>query len=101
VKRVGVSEFSDHVVQYLSGDEPVAIERNGEPLGFYIPAGPANPTNAAEALERLEQAVRHVLDETGLSEDELSRLYDLTERLPARARAGRRSATPSRHAAGR
>jgi hypothetical protein len=95
VKRVGVRKFRDHAAQYLSGDESVAVEQNGQLLGFYIPVGGDRPASLAQALERLEREIRCVLDETGLSEDELSRLYDLSERLPARPRGKRRRVTLS------
>ncbi len=76
MKRVGVREFRDHATQYL------AIERHGQPIGFYIPTGKSRQENFQEALARLEQTVGQVLAETGLSEDQLARLFDLNEPLP-------------------
>ena len=84
MKRVGVRDFRDHATQYLGGDEVLAIERRGQTIGFYVPAGASRQEGFAEALGRLEQTVRRVLAETGLSEDDLSRLYDLTEPEPDR-----------------
>jgi len=77
MKRVGVRDFRDRATRYLAGDEVLAIERHGQPIGFYIPVGARRQESAALALERLEQTVERVLDETGLSEEELSRLFDL------------------------
>lgn len=37
MKRVGIREFRDHATRYLAGDEVLAIERHGQPVGFYIP----------------------------------------------------------------
>jgi len=82
MKRVGVREFRDHATQYLSGDEVLAIERHGQPLGFYIPTGKSRLESFEEALARLEHTVQQVLAETGMSEEELSRLFDLNEPLP-------------------
>src|SRR5437868_13677543 len=86
VKRVGVREFRDHATQYLAGDEALAIERHGQPIGFYIPTGGSRQESFAQALERLEQTVQRILVETGMSEDELSRLYDLTQPVPDQPR---------------
>lgn len=82
MKRVGVREFREHATQYLSGDDVLAIERHGQPLGFYIPTGKSRRESFEEALSRLEQTVQQVLTETGMSEEELSRLFDLNEPLP-------------------
>lgn len=84
MKRVGIREFRDHATQYLSNDEVLAIERHGQTIGFYIPTGVSRQESFAQALERLEETVQRVLTDTELSEDELSRLYDLKRRLPER-----------------
>ena len=96
MKRVGVREFRDHATKYLHGEEAVTIERNGEPIGIYIPTGGAErKKRAAEAMARLERTVERVLAETGMTEDELSRLWDLSvpiedvlDELPDRRRDG-------------
>jgi antitoxin (DNA-binding transcriptional repressor) of toxin-antitoxin stability system len=85
MKRVGVREFRDHATRYLAGDEVLAVERHGQPIGFYIPVAASRQESFAQALERLEETVKRILAETGMSEDELSRLYDLTAPLPGGA----------------
>lgn len=82
MKKVGVRMFRDHATQYLAGDEVLAVERHGEPIGFYIPTGKGRRVSFDEALGRLEQTVQQVLAETGMSEEDLSRLFDLNEPLP-------------------
>ncbi len=89
MKRVGVREFRDRATQYLGSGEVLAIERHGQTIGFYIPTGNSRQESFAEALGRLEETVRRVLAETGLSEEELSRLYDLNQPLPERPRQRR------------
>jgi hypothetical protein len=99
MKRVGVREFRDHATQYLGGDEVVAVERHGQPIGFYIPTGASRKESFTQALERLEQTVQRMLEETGLSEDQLSRLFDLNQPLPERTGEDDNSvAAPSRAA---
>jgi hypothetical protein len=83
MKRVGIREFRDHATRYLANDEVLVIERNGQPIGVYIPTGAdtdaLRPERFARALAELDQTVRQVLARTGLSEDALSRLYDLSQ----------------------
>lgn len=79
MKKVGVREFRDHATTYLAGDEVLAIERHGDPIGFYIPARAPRPAAAPDAFDRLERAVDRVLTETGFSEAELLRFFDLSQ----------------------
>ena len=37
MKSVGVREFRNHASTYLSGTEPIAVNRHGKVIGFYIP----------------------------------------------------------------
>ena len=81
MKRVGIREFQDHATQYLSGDEVLAIERHGQPIGFYIPTAKTPNETFREALERLEHTIERISKETGLTEEELSTLFDLNQPL--------------------
>lgn len=80
LKNVGVREFRDHATSYLSGPDPVAVSKHGRVIGFYIPVD-RDEDEVRSAVARLGETVGRVLDETGLSEDELARLVDL--RRPA------------------
>lgn len=85
MKHVGVREFRDHATHYLSGDEILAIERHGVPVGYYLPAGTQSrkgSKEAKEARERLERTIQRVLDRTGYTEEELAQLFDLSVPLP-------------------
>lgn len=81
MKRVGVREFRDRATHYLALGELLEIERHGRPIGFYIPVKRADDAQFKEALDRLERAVKQVSEETGMTEDELSRLFDLNQPL--------------------
>ncbi|MBI3977480.1 MAG: hypothetical protein HY331_04765 [Chloroflexi bacterium] len=101
MKRVGVREFRDHATQYLAGDEVLAIERHSQTIGFYVPTGVSRRESFVQALERLEETIRRVVAETGLSEEELSRLYDLAESVPDHPQRRRRRPAADTHAPGR
>jgi hypothetical protein len=104
MKRIGVREFRDHATQYLAGDEVLAIERHGQPLGFYIPAAgraAARKAKVDAAFARLEATVQRVMAQTGLSEEELSRLFDVTRPLPDLPAGEKCERAPGDHATGR
>jgi antitoxin (DNA-binding transcriptional repressor) of toxin-antitoxin stability system len=37
MEAVGIKEFKNKATQYLRAEKPVAIERHGKLVGFYIP----------------------------------------------------------------
>ncbi len=81
MKSIGVREFRDHATSYLSGSEPVAVSKHGHVIGFYIPLE-RDEDEARRAIAGLGKAVERVLQETGMSEEELADLLDLRRALP-------------------
>ncbi len=79
MRHVGVREFRDKATMYLSGNEIVTAEKHGQPIGYYIPAPKASQEKIREDLAHLAAAVKHALDETGMTEDELADLFDLNK----------------------
>jgi hypothetical protein len=81
MKNVGVREFRDHATKYLAGPEPVAVNRHGRVIGFYIPLE-RDEDEVRRAVAKLGEAVEQVLGETGMTEDELAGLFDMRRPLP-------------------
>jgi hypothetical protein len=81
MKSVGVREFRDHATTYLSGPDPVAVSKHGHVIGFYIPIE-RDEDEVRRAVVGLGEAVGQVLQETGMSEEELAGLLDLRQALP-------------------
>jgi hypothetical protein len=81
LKNVGVREFRDHATTYLSGSDPVAVSKHGQVIGFYIPVE-RDDHQAVRAVEQLGRTVEKLLEETGMSEEELAQLFDLRRALP-------------------
>jgi hypothetical protein len=81
IKNIGVREFRDHATRYLAGPEPVAVNRHGKVIGFYIPLR-RDEDEVRHAVAQLGKAVEQVIDETGLSEDELAGLFDTRRPFP-------------------
>jgi antitoxin (DNA-binding transcriptional repressor) of toxin-antitoxin stability system len=81
MKNIGVREFRDHATKYLAGPEPVAVNRHGKVIGFYIPLQ-RDEDEVRHAVAQLGKAVEQVLDETGISEDELGSIFDTRQSFP-------------------
>lgn len=72
MRDVGVREFRDHVSEYLSGGEPLAVRKHGRLLGFYLPARRKSDAEELQAAVRdLGESLTELRRETGLSEEEL------------------------------
>lgn len=81
LKNVGVREFRDHATTYLSGPDPVAVSKHGQVIGFYIPVE-RDREQAKRAIERLGHSVDRILEQAGMTEDELAELFNLRRALP-------------------
>lgn len=82
MKQIEAREFKERSLDYLTGNEPLAIEYEGEVVGFYYPKKRTKQEEVKRAVERLDQAVKRVLAETGMTEDELADIFDLSKPFP-------------------
>jgi antitoxin (DNA-binding transcriptional repressor) of toxin-antitoxin stability system len=81
----GNQEFRDKATTLLASGETMLIERHGHPVGYFVPI--KHKQEAADAaMQRLAEAIEQVLDETGLSEDELAALFTLRREKRAAGR---------------
>ncbi|BBL79320.1 hypothetical protein RxyAA322_11740 [Rubrobacter xylanophilus] len=72
MRDVGVREFRDHISEYLTGGEPLAVRKHGRLLGFYLPVRRKSDTEELQAAVReLGESLAELRRETGLSEEEL------------------------------
>ncbi|MGF1472744.1 MAG: hypothetical protein ACFB50_13525 [Rubrobacteraceae bacterium] len=72
MRDVGVRDFRNHVSEYLSGGELLAVRKHGRLLGFYLPARRKSDTEELQAAVRdLGESLAELRRETGLSEEEL------------------------------
>ncbi len=81
MKEVGVREFRDHATRYLSGTDPIAVTKNGHIIGVYTPVK-RDYEKRKRALDELGKTVNRILEETGMTEDELADLFDINKPLP-------------------
>ncbi|MGH2615114.1 MAG: hypothetical protein ACRDJC_07740 [Thermomicrobiales bacterium] len=78
MKEVGVREFRDHATKYLSGTETVAVSKHGHIIGIYIPMK-RDEAKVREAVEQFGRTIEQILEETGMTEDELADIFDLNK----------------------
>lgn len=76
LQSIGVREFRDHATTYLSGSDPVAVNKHGHVIGFYIPIE-RDYEHAKKAVENLGRTVEKILEESGMEEEDLAQLFDL------------------------
>ena len=96
IKRVPAEEFAEHAAEYLEGSDTVAVERDGEVIGRYVPEVNGHATNgvihiqprlkntpeARASVEALRRTLQEIYDETGMTEDELASYFDMTKPFP-------------------
>lgn len=82
LKHIGVREMRSDLSRHVAGDDIIAIERHGHLLGFYIPVRRASEAGQEELLRRADEAFARLREESGMSEDELAAMLDLSHPDP-------------------
>lgn len=68
--KVGIREFRDNLATYLlESEQPVAITRHGDTVGYYLPARRKRTEEDRESLQRAASRLQTMLMETGLTEE--------------------------------
>ena len=75
LEKVNVREFRAHLANYLETEEPVALTRHGETVGFYVPVHRPN-INDREAFKAASQRLSSLLDTLGETEDSIANDFD-------------------------
>ena len=73
--RVGIREFREKLAGYLESDQPLAIMRHGETLGFYIPAQKRSRTAQLEAMRAAAKDLDEMIASWGAREEDLMDEY--------------------------
>lgn len=80
--KVGIREFRAGLADYIAADEPVAVTRHGQTVGYFIPA---RGDRGAEAAA-LRAAVSKLDDLLDLSQDEVDEAVEEFHELRRKAR---------------
>jgi antitoxin (DNA-binding transcriptional repressor) of toxin-antitoxin stability system len=73
--KIGIREFRENLAGYLESDQPLAITRHGETLGFFIPAQKRSRAAELEAMRAAAKDLDEMIASWGASEDELMNEY--------------------------
>ena len=73
--KIGIREFREKLAGYLEADQPLAITRHGETLGFYIPAQKRSRKAELEAMRAAARDLDEMITSWGATEDELMDEY--------------------------
>src|SRR5206468_7191421 len=70
--RVGIRDFRENLATYLlESDQPVAITRHGDTIGYYIPARRKRSEAERTALREAASRLQKMLKAEGISEEEI------------------------------
>lgn len=70
--KIGIREFREKLASYLlEAEEPLAITRHGDTVGYYIPAGRRRSEEERAALKEAASRLQKALAAEGISEEEI------------------------------
>lgn len=70
--KIGIREFREKLATYLlETDEPVAVTRHGDVVGYYIPTKRKRTEAEREALKEVAARIQREMAQAGVSEDEI------------------------------
>ncbi len=70
--RIGIREFRDKLASYLlESENPLAITRHGDTIGYYIPTRRKASEMEVNSLREAAARMQKMLKTSGLSEDEV------------------------------
>ena len=70
--KVGIREFRDKLASYLlESEEPVAITRHGDIVGYYVPARRKRSETERATLKVAAAHLQQALAAEGISEEEI------------------------------
>ena len=70
--KVGIREFREKLANYLlQSDNPLAITRHGDTVGYYLPARRRRPEAERAALKEAAGRLQEMLAAEGVTEDEM------------------------------
>ena len=72
LQTIGIREFRTNLYKYTrQNKEPITITSHGEPIGYFIPVGKSPQERDFAALLEATKKLSALLDEKGISVDEM------------------------------
>jgi antitoxin (DNA-binding transcriptional repressor) of toxin-antitoxin stability system len=78
--KIGIREFREKLAGYIESDQPLAITRHGETVGFYIPAQKRNRMAELRAMRAAAKELDEMISSWRVTEDELMDEYSQIRR---------------------
>lgn len=82
MKHIAVEKLAEHSLNYLTGNEALAIEHNGEVVGFYYPKKRPKPEETKRLFEQLDATLERMAHQSGMTKDELIDALDPSKPFP-------------------
>ena len=71
LQKIGVREFRNNLAKYLNATSPIAVMRHGQTVGYFLPTHQEPEKAELETLKSAAAKLDALLQERGISEDEL------------------------------
>ena len=71
LQKIGVREFRNNLAKYLNANSPIAVMRHGQTVGYFLPTHQEPEQAELEALKSAAAKLDALLQEKGISEDEI------------------------------
>ena len=71
LEKIGMREFRDNLAKYLNSNQPIAVMRHGQTVGYFLPTQQPPDDGELEGLKRAAAKLDELLQEAGITEDML------------------------------
>jgi tetrahydromethanopterin S-methyltransferase subunit B len=82
MKQIEAREFKERSLDYLTGNEPLVIEHEGEVVGFYYPKKRTLQEENDRLFAQLDQILERMAEQNGMTKDELIDALDPSKPFP-------------------
>lgn len=71
LEKIGMREFRNNLAKYLNSNQPIAVIRHGQTVGYFFPTQQPPADAELEGLKRAAEKLDALLQEAGITEDML------------------------------
>jgi hypothetical protein len=71
LEKIGMREFRNNLAKYLNSNQPIAVIRHGQTVGYFFPTHQPPAEADLAGLKRAAAKLDAILQEAGISEDTL------------------------------
>ncbi len=71
LEKIGMREFRNNLAKYLNSNQPIAVIRHGQTVGYFFPTHQPPAEADLAGLKRAAAKLDTILEEAGITEDTL------------------------------